>query len=100
MGASLNTASGMNAYIMTDRASWLNFANKADLKLLYSSDPLLFNQYGYLPVNPEQHPHVKHELATRLEGWLTGTKAQGLIGNYKINGETLFIPNATQVGTD
>lgn len=95
MGASLNTASGMNAYIMTDRASWLKFANKGDLVLLFEGDPALFNQYAYLPISPEKHPHVKNELALRLENWLTTNKVQNIIGAYKIGGEKLFTPNAT-----
>ncbi len=94
MGATLNTASGMNAYIMSDRASWLKFGNKGDLKLLFSGDPVLFNQYAYLSVNPEKHSHVKFDHAQKLEAWLTSAKAQKLIGEYAINGETLFIPNA------
>lgn len=94
MGASLNTAAGMNAYIMSDRASWLNFGNKGDLALLYAGDPNLFNQYAYLPVNPELHPHVKTELVQVLEDWLVSDTAKELINAYKINGETLFVFNA------
>ncbi|SIT16791.1 substrate-binding domain-containing protein [Paracoccus saliphilus] len=94
MGAALNTAAGMNAYILSDRASWLNFGNKADLELLYSGDPELFNQYAYLPVNPEKHDHVKHDLAVKLEDWLTSDRAKELIDGYEIGGETLFVFNA------
>jgi tungstate transport system substrate-binding protein len=94
MGAALNTASGMNAYIMADRASWLNFGNKGELALLYAGDPVLFNQYAYLPVNPDLHPHVKTDLAEKLEGWLVSDRAKELIDTYKINGETLFVFNA------
>ncbi|MEP5179856.1 MAG: substrate-binding domain-containing protein [Rhizobiaceae bacterium] len=94
MGAALNTASSMNAYIMSDRASWLNFGNKGDLKLLFAGDPVLYNQYAYLPINPAKHAHVKYDLATSVEKWLTGAKAQAMIGNYRIAGETLFTPNA------
>jgi len=94
MGATLNTAVGMNAYVMSDRATWLKFDNKADMKLLFSGDPVLFNQYAYLPVNPEKHGHVKTALTVKLEDWLVSDKAQAMIGNYKINGETLFTPNA------
>lgn len=94
MGATLNTAVGMNAYVMSDRATWLKFDNKADMKLLFSGDPVLFNQYAYLPVNPEKHGHVKSALAVKLEDWLVSDKAQAMIGSYKINGETLFTPNA------
>lgn len=94
MGAALNTASGMNAYILSDRASWLNFGNKGDLALLFAGDPVLFNQYAFLPVNPARHPHVKNDLVLKLEDWLTSTRAAELINSYTINGETLFTFNA------
>jgi len=94
MGAALNTASGMAAYILADRASWLNFRNKADLKLLFAGDPILFNQYSLLPVNPEFHEHVKAELVAALEEWMTSPKAEALINGYRINGEGLFTFNA------
>ena len=95
MGTTLNVASGMNAYVLSDRASWLNFGNKAGLKLLFSGDPALFNQYAFLPVNPENHPHVRNDLAMQLEGWLTGPHAKELINAYTINDEALFVFNAT-----
>ena len=94
MGAALNAASGMNAYILSDRASWLKFKNKRDLKLLFSGDPVLFNQYAYLAINPAKHPHVKSGSAQVLEEWLVSEKAQNLIAAYTINGQTLFTPNA------
>lgn len=94
MGAALNTASGMNAYILSDRASWLNFGNKGDLALLFAGDPVLFNQYAFLPVNPARHPHVKNDLVLKLEDWLTSPRAAELINSYTINGETLFTFNA------
>lgn len=94
MGATLNTASGLNAYLLSDRASWLKFANKGNLKLLFEGDPILFNQYAYLPVSPKKHPHVKFNQAKQLEAWLTSPKAQKIIGTYKIGEETLFTPNA------
>jgi len=95
MGASLNTAAGLDAYIMSDRASWVNFANKGGLRLLFSGDPILFNQYAFLPVNPERHPHVKAQAAARLEAWLTSDAAKKLIDGYKVSGETLFVFNAS-----
>lgn len=95
MGASLNTASGMGAYLMSDRASWLNFGNKGDLALLFAGDPLLFNQYTFLPINPEKHPQVKSDLSHKLEGWLTGARAQALIDSYETGGERPFVFNAT-----
>lgn len=95
MGAALNTAAGLDAYILSDRASWLNFGNKGDLALLFSGDPVLFNQYAYLPVNPEVHGHVKADLARKLEDWLTSDRARELIDGYAIDGEQLFVFNAT-----
>lgn len=94
MGASLNTAAGLSAYIMSDRASWLNFRNKADLSLLFAGDPVLFNQYAYIPVNAELHAHVNAAAAEKLEIWLVGSRARELIDGYMINGEKLFTFNA------
>ena len=95
MGAALNTAAGLNAYILADRASWLNFGNPADLTLLFAGDPALFNQYSLLPVNPDRHPHVAATAVTRLEAWLTSPRAAALINGYRIKGETLFTFNAS-----
>lgn len=100
MGATLNTASAMNAYVFADRASWLNFGNKGELALHFSGDPVLFNQYAYIPINPEKHPHVKKELAAKLEAWLVSAKAQRMIGNYEIAGQQLFTPNAGTLDSD
>lgn len=94
MGAALNIASGSNSYILADRASWLNFKNRGKLALLYAGDKRLINQYAYLKLNDEKHPHIKAELSNKLEMWLTSLKGQKLIGSYKISGETLFVPNA------
>lgn len=94
MGASLNTASGLDAYILADRASWLNFGNKGTLALLFAGDPALFNQYAYLPVDPIRHPHVKEDAVLRLEAWLTSAAAEALINSYTIGGEALFFFNA------
>lgn len=94
MGAALNTAAGMGAYVLSDRASWLNFGNKATLSLLFSGDPALFNQYAYLPVNPERHPDIRADLAGAVETWLTGARARDLIDGYEIDGQRLFTFNA------
>ena len=95
MGAALNVASGMGAYVLADRASWLNFGNKGDLKLLFAGDPELINQYAYIPVEPNLHPHVKNGAAMTFEEWLVSEKSEALINDYRINGETLFTFNAT-----
>ena len=94
MGASLNTAAGMGAYILADRASWLNFGNKSGMALLFGGDPVLFNQYAYLPVNPDRHAHVNTDAAKALETWLTSGAAAALINGYEIDGEALFVFNA------
>ncbi|MEM7301289.1 MAG: substrate-binding domain-containing protein [Pseudomonadota bacterium] len=94
MGATLNTASGMNGYVLSDRASWLKFRNKGNLKILFQRGAALFNQYAYLPVSSAKHPHVKSTHAAALENWLTSAKAQTLIGGYRINDQVLFTPNA------
>lgn len=94
MGAALNTAAGLGAYVLSDRASWLNFGNKGGLGIVYEGDPALFNQYALLPVSALRHPHVKTTLVERLEAWLTSARAAALINDYKIGGETLFTFNA------
>ncbi|MBD3665707.1 substrate-binding domain-containing protein [Sulfitobacter aestuariivivens] len=94
MGAALNTAAGLDAYIMADRASWLNFANRRGLALLFAGDAVLFNQYAYLPVSDLRHAHVNHQGAMRLERWLTSPTAAALINGYQINGAQLFTFNA------
>ncbi len=96
MGAALNAAAAMDAYILSDRASWMKFGNKRGLVLLHAGDPALLNQYAYLPVSPAQHPHVKHLSAAALERWLAGPRARALINNYTIDGVRLFHHNATE----
>lgn len=94
MGAALNTAAGMDAYILSDRASWLNFGNKGGLALLFEGDPALFNQYAYLPVNPKKYPSVDAKGAEALEAWLTSDRAKSLIDGYRIADQQLFHFNA------
>lgn len=95
MGTALNIAAGKNAYVLSDRASWLTFLNKQDLALLFAGDPALFNQYSYLPVNPARHSHIRADLAQDLEDWLVSARARDLINGYQLNGEALFVFNAT-----
>ncbi|MEQ8666768.1 MAG: substrate-binding domain-containing protein [Rhodospirillales bacterium] len=94
MGATLNAASGMDAYALSDRATWLNFANKGDLTILVEGDNRLFNQYGVILVNPEKHPHVKVDLGQTFIEWLISDEGQRAIGAYKIKGNQAFFPNA------
>jgi tungstate transport system substrate-binding protein len=94
MGPALNTASGMNAYLLADRGTWLSFRNRGALKVLVEGDRRLFNQYGVMPVNPARHPHVKAEPARRFADWLVSPDGQRTIADYRIDGEQLFFPNA------
>jgi tungstate transport system substrate-binding protein len=96
MGASLNISASIGAYILSDRASWLNFKNKSDLEILFSDDKLLLNQYSFIPINPIRHDHVESKLAEELENWLTSDTAKSLINGYEIGGQALFKFNAKQ----
>jgi tungstate transport system substrate-binding protein len=94
MGPTLNTASAMNGYVLTDRGTWLSFKNRGDLTVLVEGDKRLFNQYGVILVNPAKHAHVKKDLGQAFIDWITGPKGQAAIARYKIGGEQLFFPNA------
>jgi tungstate transport system substrate-binding protein len=98
MGPALNTASSMNAYILTDRGTWLSFKNRGDLTILVEGDQRLFNQYGVMLVNPDKHPSVKKELGQMFVDWVISPEGQQAIADYKINGEQLFYPNAGKPG--
>lgn len=93
MGATLNIAVGMNAYTLTDRATWLAFNNKRNHKILFERDAALFNQYGVIAVDPTHCPKVKAQDAQRFVDWILGD-GQKAIGNFRRNGEQLFFPNA------
>jgi tungstate transport system substrate-binding protein len=94
MGATLNTAVGKQAYALTDRGTWLSFANKGDFKILVEGDPKLFNQYGVILVSPARHPNVKAKEGQAFVDWLVSGDGQAAIASYKIGGEQLFFPNA------
>src|SRR5262249_4241468 len=93
MGPTLNTASGMNAYALTDRGTWLSFKNRGELVILVEGDKRLFNQYGVMLVNPAKHPKVKKELGQKFIDYLVSPAGQKTIADYKIDGEQLFFPN-------
>ena len=94
MGSALNTASASDAYVLSDRATWLSFKSRGNLAIATKGDQRLFNQYGVILVNPAKHPHVKQELGQAFVDWITGPEGQAAIAGYKINGEQLFFPNA------
>jgi tungstate transport system substrate-binding protein len=94
MGATLNTASALNAYTMTDRGTWLAFQNKVGLRVVVEGLPPLFNPYGVILVSKEKHPHVKAKEGQKLIDWLLSKEGQNAIGEFTINGQKLFTPNA------
>jgi tungstate transport system substrate-binding protein len=95
MGAALNSASAMDAYVLSDRGTWLSFKNRGDLVIVVEGDKRLFNQYGVMLVNPEKYPDVKAEAGQIFIDWLIAPEGQKAIGAYKIDGQQLFFPNAS-----
>jgi tungstate transport system substrate-binding protein len=98
MGSALNIASASNAYVLTDRGTWLSFKNRGELVIAVEDDNRLFNQYGVMLVNPEKHKHVKKELGQAFIDWLISAEGQKAIADYKIGGQQLFFPNAHSPG--
>ena len=96
MGPALNIGSGANAYVLTDRATWLNFKNRGELTVLVEGDQRLFNQYGVMLVSAAKHPQVKTAEGQKFVDWVTGAEGQKAIAAYTIGGEQLFFPNATK----
>ncbi|MCG6872998.1 MAG: substrate-binding domain-containing protein [Gammaproteobacteria bacterium] len=94
MGATLNAGIGMSAYVLTDRATWISFANKGFFVILVEGDKALFNQYGVILVNPEKCPTVRAAAGQRFVDWLLSAPGQRAIGEYRRGGKQLFFPNA------
>ena len=94
MGATLNFAVQTNAYTLSDRATWLSFANRASHKILFQGQPPLFNQYGVVPVSNSHCPNVKYEFAQQFTNWLVSAEGQNIIASYTLNGAQLFFPNS------
>ena len=94
MGAALNTANAMGAYVLSDRGTWISFENKGDLAIVVEGDKRLFNQYGVMLVSPQKFPHVKKELGQAFVDWLISRDGQAAIAGYRNDGQQLFFPNA------
>lgn len=94
MGPTLNTASGLGAYALADRGTWLSFRNRGELVISVEGDQRLFNQYGVILVSPTRHPHVKRDMGQTFVDWLVSAEGQAAIADYRIGGEALFFPNA------
>jgi tungstate transport system substrate-binding protein len=98
MGAALNTASASNAYVLSDRATWISFKNRGQLAIVVEGDKRLFNQYGVILVNPKKHQHVKAKEGQAFIDWLVSAEGQKAIASYKLDGQQLFFPNAKDAG--
>lgn len=94
MGTTLNIATGIDAYVMSDRATWISFKNKRDHQILVEGDRRLFNQYGIILVNPKRHPQVKAAEGQAFIDWLLGPDGQQAIADFTVEGKQLFYPNA------
>jgi tungstate transport system substrate-binding protein len=94
MGAALNMAGAMQAYLLSDRGTWISFKSKGDLEIVVEGEERLFNQYGIILVNPARHPSVKTDLGQAFIDWVLAAEGQNAIRSYKIDGQQLFFPNA------
>ena len=94
MGATLNLASGMGAYALTDRGTWIAFGNKGELRIVVEGDARLFNPYGVILVNPARHANVRAEDGRAFIDWLTGPEGQAAIAAFRVDGQQLFFPSA------
>ena len=94
MGPALNMASATDAYVLSDRATWIAFRNRGTLDIVVEGDARLFNPYGVMVVNPPRHPHVKAALAQQFANWVVSPAGQQTIASYRIDGQPLFFPNA------
>jgi len=97
MGKVLQMAAEMDAYTLTDRGTWLSYKNNSSLKIVFEGDPLLFNPYGIIAVSSKKYPDLNTAGAYALMNWITSTKGQSLIGQFKISGKVLFTPNAVSI---
>ena len=99
MGATLNTGIGMAAYVLTDRATWIKFGNKAGHRIVVEGDARLFNQYGIVEISADRHPHIKTAEARRFIDWMISPAGQQAIAAYRVDGKQLFFPNAVKSGS-
>ncbi|TVP69894.1 MAG: sulfate transporter [Rhodobacteraceae bacterium] len=94
MGATLNTATQVPAYALTDRGTWLSFENRGDLDIVFEGDPVLFNPYGIILVNPQKHAHIKAEQSQAFIDWIISDAGQAAIASFEVGGKQLFFPRA------
>jgi tungstate transport system substrate-binding protein len=94
MGKVLQMSGELAAYTLTDRGTWLAYQTKSPLKITYEGDPILFNPYGIIAVNPARYPDINSAGAQALIDWITSPDGQRMIGSYTVAGSLLFTPSA------
>jgi tungstate transport system substrate-binding protein len=94
MGGTLNVSVQVDGYVISDRATWLAFLNRADHTIVFEGDAKLFNQYGVIVVNPDKCPSVNLEKGQAFADWIVSAKGQATINSYVVNGQQLFFANA------
>ncbi|MBE0466088.1 MAG: substrate-binding domain-containing protein [Candidatus Desulforudis sp.] len=95
MGDTLRMAGEMRGYALTDRGTWIAMRDSLDLEVVLEGDPVLFNQYGVMAVNPDNHPHIDYDGAGKFIDFFISDEGQELIAGFKKHGEQLFVPNAS-----
>jgi tungstate transport system substrate-binding protein len=94
MGQVLQIANEKLAYTLSDRGTFIAYKGKVDLVVLYEGDPILFNPYGVIAVNPAKYRNVNYDLAMKFIEYVTSPEGQRVIAGYKVNGQQLFYPDA------
>ncbi|GAB1432953.1 substrate-binding domain-containing protein [Spirochaetota bacterium] len=86
-------SNSMGAYTLSDRGTWIAVSDKTDLAILYQGDPVLFNPYGIITVNPDKSENINYAGAKALLDWMTSDKGQKLIAGFQLKDQVLFFPN-------
>jgi tungstate transport system substrate-binding protein len=94
MGPVITMTNDLQGYTLADRGTYLSMKDKVDLPILVAGDPRLFNPYGIIALNPDRFRHVAYFEAMELIAWMTSVEGQKIIGDYKVEGEVLFFPDA------
>ncbi|MFP4206511.1 MAG: substrate-binding domain-containing protein [Spirochaetaceae bacterium] len=94
MGAVITVANDQEGYTLADRGTYLAYRGDIGIDVVVEGDPLLFNPYAVIAVDPEMHDHVKRDLAQELIDFLVSDEGQDIIGGYRVEGEQLFVPDA------
>ncbi|MES3022400.1 MAG: substrate-binding domain-containing protein [Pseudomonadota bacterium] len=96
MGEVLNMAAELDAYTLSDRATYSAYKARSGLLIMVEGDPRMFNPYGIIAVNPARHPGVNHKGARLLMDWMVSPEGRQRIASFRRDGVQLFFPPALQ----